>query len=731
MKVDVVTGNASQGVNKEYVSIGKGGSMRIVVGINNALETTQSPDLVIYKQVGSAQVRSGTLNQKMKKSFLAVYELDLTYDELAAYVSSDESEATRSSLQLNGILVDPNATLELRNGTTNCVVRISFKDIPPFNQSSSLPPAATPTTTNAPVPPTATPAAPPAASPPLTQNIIDTSSYWPQRGKSYLYKGTNNVHGTVGRTQLDVLPANVCGTSASNYRFTKSNPDMYWNPCVKDSCKTISPNTEMVFMYEPYLDNGDQYKDSKSIIQNRKLIDTMTLAFATRVQPKGEKGVNGYLADDATQLSNTTYGAFTKAQYDFTEANYKVMYKNLREYSNVGEQPYEIIYSKDSGPAVVGYPFLPRLFDLNHPQKGDVLVNSMYFFKTENPGGSCDYKVNAASKPLTRTDEPSIPVFKTQYVNYSFPASREITVGQYTGRPLIVSMHEMYKGCDGYDGFESGGCVSVLREDWYLAPGIGLVRLEQKYMNIYGRNTSSCGGDNDCKSRVEMKKPDFVMELINYGDTPPAAGPVYNVYGNMTDSQKPIVTTPPLAPLASPPTTSSDVVLKHRFWFNEALIQPYLKIGVGILKGNEIYHCVRRPSKEECKANYAAAPGLIEEQCGNLANEPTMNKEGNQSVNSSNFLCKEQFHATYNNSSYYIIDLLVKIDQKDIPTWEEGYQYDWGRTHDQKADEFMTGGIIEAGKNTLSGYPRQMTNDSSDFPNTTNVLSIDVVHFEP
>jgi hypothetical protein len=269
------------------------------------------------------------LNEKLQASpWPGVFSVSLTYDQIAAYLKNDSRDEARDYLQLNGQLDDPYAEPMLRAGTTACVARITLADRVPYVAASPNSPERIYPISPSPITTNTSPTPSPTIKPQSDPNIIDTSNYWPKRGKSYLYKGYNygsysggRQNPITGRMQLDILPASLCGIQGDNYRFTKSNPFMYWTPCISGSCDKTSPNSEMVFAYENY----------KTLQSQNTLISTMTLPFDTVVQPmegiKGEKTGKPFLKDDATTLSNLTYAAFTRAQYANMEKNYPIVLK--------------------------------------------------------------------------------------------------------------------------------------------------------------------------------------------------------------------------------------------------------------------------------------------------------------------------------------------------------------------------------------------------------------------
>ncbi|MEI7653268.1 MAG: hypothetical protein WCJ70_03240 [bacterium] len=748
----------------QNVTIKRGQKINVVIGIStvDTSQTTILPNFVAYKRLGSSPnfqyEKIGPLSEKLLAStaWPGVFSVSLTYDQIAEYLKNDSRDEARDYLQLNGQLDDPNADPMLRAGTTACVARITLADratyvapSPVSTEKISPRPTSVPTS----VPPTV----PPAANPPLSQNIIDTTSYWPQRGRSYLYKGYNyrgdrNSNPIEGRMQLDILPSNICGIDGDNYRFTKSNAFMYWTPCISGACDTASPNSEMVFAYEKYY-----------TVSGNALEQVMTLPFDTVVQPI--EGHGKFLSDSASSLSNLTYAAFTKKQYDNMEKNYPRSLKQPEDYQRISQQPYDVVYTHDPiRGTTVGYPFLPKLLNTANMQGADLAAENMLFMRTGNRSSLCSIKQNLSSTIIDpiprRTDRQDVELFHTRYVNYAFYATKELVLYSpsgaelYRGKPLIVSMHEMLTdtGCSIHN-FDKGACPHVLREDWYLAPGIGLVRLEQKFIDMYFslprnvRGKNMCSGDDDCYSRSEMMNPDYVMNLIASGDTPPPANnPAYDKPYNIFDTNAHPFVTPIPSISVSPPTKVKKIALHHLYKFQSDPLKgpsaPFMKTLVGIYQESD-YHCIKLPSKRQCAvafedqcgvrnggipANYFAGSArpwfcvedkvrgdMMQERCGRLPenDEQFITIEEEKRLYPNRILSPRRYpyqcswqKVTEAGRSYDIFDLTITIPSTDMEDWKS-YQYVWGNAIEPMSTNIpMFVGPVNFAPSSILGYPR-------------------------
>jgi hypothetical protein len=476
------------------------------------------------------------------------------------------------------------------------------------------------------------------------------------------------------------------------------------------------------------------------------------------------------------------------------EKNYPIVLKQPENYRHITQQPYDTIFTYDpTGQTKVGYPFLPRFFDSNNPLSADLGAENMIFMRTTSRMGMCDIKANLESliprnaNPVpipTRTDRPGIHLFNTQYVNYSFFAKKKVELRNpngemfYSGYPLIVSMHEMYKdqGCT-LSTFTQGKCSHVLREDWYLAPNIGLVRLEQKYINIYFSkpNQIPCNADKDCYSREEMEDPDYVMELMTFDDTPnPANDPTYDVPYNIFDASSQSAASP-ATPSQTPSTQTQNkkTTLHHQFYMQADPAYgpsfPFVKTVVGILNQSD-YYCVKLPSKQACVAaieDQCGIPGdgrprnyftntqrpnfcnndndranTMQDRCGKLFNEPvfiTVEQEkktlpqNRTGAKFYDYKCQWSKSQGSNGRAYDIFDVSITIPTSDIGIWQEEYSYAWGNTTIPIAFTIpVVSGPIKFTPENVSGYPRTaVPNTDSDVQPGDDKIEIKVVTIDP
>ncbi|MFW5720496.1 MAG: hypothetical protein ACOCXT_05720 [Candidatus Dojkabacteria bacterium] len=305
---------------------------------------------------------------------------------------------------------------------------------------------------------------------------VNVRDYWDiEDSAQAIYKGINYKSGNKeGKVQIDYHKelTSVCGNDTWNMRFTKSNKYMYWNPCYGDNC-TDDYNRNLAFALQWKSGNGMEalsapYWTSYSIDNSKYQSQIQELSAATAPI----SSVNGF--------------------YDTNFLRSMVYMNDLKDPSNM-------------------FPYLqaPAYLDFETYNKtAPIYTNKLSFAGLQNIYQDfCTETAEATKKP----NNPS-----AIYVsNYSYDT---ITTPAYSGDVIVFQLKEVYNynpssTCKTYEDIQNKKCGYVLREDWYFAKGIGLVKLDQKY---FGRNgNKECYNDDDCLSKHNMKNPDFSMSLIS------------------------------------------------------------------------------------------------------------------------------------------------------------------------------------------------------------------------
>lgn len=297
---------------------------------------------------------------------------------------------------------------------------------------------------------------------------LDMERYWNLiSGNTYFYDLENNKMNQQSdkATRLDIISETFCGENVNSMDFSKNNLYAYWDPY-------YGQNTGRNFLRfrVGWLNNNLQAR-----------------TWNHYRQPTLPSNLDDYPSDwySESQLISTTY---EKAYYaDGSEAPpylYSVRYLDFDDYKN----DYHIV--EDQGYAV---------FNL------DSLTEQELYQKVCSEGSQAADDAGFRAVYLT--------TFAPDYVD----------TPSYIGPVARVIQREMYSAgtlgsidCNGYADYPDN-CPAGIREDWYFAKDIGLVRMEQKYFgDAYSVESEDCSSDNDCLTFNRMNNPFTVQELVSY-----------------------------------------------------------------------------------------------------------------------------------------------------------------------------------------------------------------------
>lgn len=332
---------------------------------------------------------------------------------------------------------------------------------------------------------------------------IDMGPYWNlEQNLSYVYSGKNymikNSQGqpSASKVQVDVRLAAACGINYYGYTFAKSNPTGYFDPCTRpgvcgDSKQANSGalNTNFYVAWVPNNELGGQTFLASNLTN---FVDTLG-----RYIPES-------LTFPGRELSNT----FKQDNYDGPTANTKRIFMR----------------SSDNPKSNIGYNLGPKLLDLSKLNENiPVYVNRQEFYdfaqswksaatQADKTNIVCNLINNYKSQPVP-TSLASGGFYTTYIANFKY---EQVSTPVYSGPAMRLTMREAVR-CGSYADFVAKKCGPVLREDWYLAKNIGLVKIVQNYSNVYGFSSSNCKDDSDCNTvSAPIKSPEYEQVLIRY-----------------------------------------------------------------------------------------------------------------------------------------------------------------------------------------------------------------------
>ena len=292
-------------------------------------------------------------------------------------------------------------------------------------------------------------------------------------GNYYRYNANNLKMNQVisDATRLDIKNENFCNEDTTSMYFSKTNKYAYWNP-------SYSTNDS----------NGGALTTSDFMV------------WRPRWNEKGELETKSW-SNYKPQALPTDLNFFPSSGFLF--ANLKSQTYQL----GVNQPPY--IYAFNN-------------YDLNQYKSGNGYVtNQVKFGVFSAPlSGESESQYNTRfcrDAPINALGEGfnTMPLIKWYAKVVETPA--------YIGPVVVVNMREVPKG-----GYNSGGscnsvvdfpqnCPGVLREDWFMAKDIGMVRFDVKnFGEVYDVPSPTCSNDPDCQNDGPMTNPFVKQQLTSY-----------------------------------------------------------------------------------------------------------------------------------------------------------------------------------------------------------------------
>lgn len=336
-----------------------------------------------------------------------------------------------------------------------------------------------------------------------TIDPIDMTPYWNlEQSLSYLYTGKNymvkNSQGqpSTSKVQIDVRPIVACGINYYGYTFAKSNPTGYFDPCTRSGAcgdpKQANSGALNTNFYVAWVPNNEQGGQTYLASNLTNFVDSLGRYIPENISTPGK------------DLSN----AFKVDNYDSPNSNTKRIFMR----------------SSDNPKSNIGYNLGPKNLDLSKLNENiPVYVNRQEFYdfapswkltpsQTDKVNLVCNLVNNYKSQPIP-TSLASGGFHTTYIANFKY---EQVSTPVYTGPAMRLSMREAVR-CGSYADFVAKKCGPVLREDWYLAKNIGLVKIVQNYSNAYSFSSPSCKDDPDCVSvSAPVRSPEYEQVLIKY-----------------------------------------------------------------------------------------------------------------------------------------------------------------------------------------------------------------------
>jgi len=292
-------------------------------------------------------------------------------------------------------------------------------------------------------------------------------------GNFYRYNANNLKINQImsDASRLDIKNENLCGEVTNSMYFSKTNKYAYWNPS-----------------YGTNDSNGGYLTTSDFMV------------WRPRWNEKGELETKSW-SNYKPQALPADLNSFPSGGFLF--ANLKSQTYQL----GVNQPPY--IYAFNN-------------YDLNQYKSGNGYVTNQVKFSVFGAplNGESESQYNTRfcrDAPTNALGEGfnTMPLIKWYAKVIATPA--------YIGPVVVVNMREVPRGynssgnCNFITDFPQN-CSGVLREDWFMARDIGMVRFDVKNIgNVYNTvESATCANDPDCTSDGSMTSPFVIQELTSY-----------------------------------------------------------------------------------------------------------------------------------------------------------------------------------------------------------------------
>jgi hypothetical protein len=316
----------------------------------------------------------------------------------------------------------------------------------------------------------------------VTVTPLDMKRYFNlKEGNFYIYDANNLKTGksfiNTPATRLDIKEETICGERTTSMFFSKTTKYAYWNPSYEVNDWT---NTDRFLVWRP------------------------------RWNEKGEletKTWSEYRQDYSFPSLNT----FPSDRFSFERMVRQIYHYGVDYSTKTPFPPY--VYTLDK-------------LDLNQysgPDREKWYLMDQICFKdlAPQPGESENQFQNRFCQTAPSLAAQCSGFHTVAIMKYY---AKIIDTPTYKGPAVAVVMREApkerltNKDCKSINDFPQK-CPEVLREDWFMAKDIGLVRIETKnFGGIYGTdpNSPSCANDPDCTKDGPMSNPWLVQNLISY-----------------------------------------------------------------------------------------------------------------------------------------------------------------------------------------------------------------------
>ncbi len=280
-------------------------------------------------------------------------------------------------------------------------------------------------------------------------------------GNYYRYNAENfKVNQTItDATRIDIKNENFCNEDTTSMFFSKTSKYAYWNPFFEVNS---DPNNFMVWR--------------------------------PRWNAQGELETKTWSRYEQSALP-TNLNTFPAAGFAFE-------YLRLQPYQlGINQTPYVYAFASQ---------------DLNAYSGNGYVTNQVKFGAIEKQSDENETVYNARFCRDAPGVAQNTSTFNTMPIIKWY--AKIIDTPVYKGPVVVVNMREVpkYNDCKTIADFP-GSCPQVLREDWFMAKDLGMVRFDVKnFGGVYGVPSTPCADDPDCQKDGPMTNPFVRQELISY-----------------------------------------------------------------------------------------------------------------------------------------------------------------------------------------------------------------------